>query len=160
MLLAEIMVWCGLGPVSVVRHPSVRQVDYLWNYCTYLVLNLCVAFSSQYAHIIFSSPTWLCQQSSWNQNLSVVRPSVRHPYGCGIDYLWTCPMDFFQILFFGCPGPYARMIYNKFLKFTIVSYGKTQNLNYLENEQPQSETEWNLGWVFSVYRVHLIVKCS
>ncbi len=33
------------------------------------------------------------------------------------------------------------MIFNEFLKFTIVPYGETKSLNYLENERPQSETE-------------------
>ena len=40
----------------------------------------------------FSSAS-LCQQSSWNRNSSIVRPSV-----CGIYYLWTYCVDFFQIL--------------------------------------------------------------
>ena len=36
-------------------------------------------------------------------------------------------------------------IFNEFLNFTIVPYGETKNLNYLQNKQPQSETELNLG---------------
>ncbi len=32
-----------------------------------------------------------------------------------------------------------------FLKFTIVPYGETKTLNYLENERPHSETEWNVS---------------
>ena len=28
------------------------------------------------------------------------------------------------------------LIFNEFLNFTIVPYGETKNLNYLENEQP------------------------
>ena len=58
MLLAEIIVRCGLA--SSVR-PSVRpsiwaasicQVDYLWDYNTYLVLISRVRCSSQYAQMI------------------------------------------------------------------------------------------------------------
>ncbi len=45
---------------------------------------------------IFSS-AWLCQQSSWNRNSSVVRPPSLRPSVCGIDYLWSYCMDFFQI---------------------------------------------------------------
>ncbi len=36
---------------------------------------------------------------------------VRRPSGCGIDYLRTCRMDFCQILFFACPGPYFRTVF-------------------------------------------------
>ncbi len=58
----------------------------------------------------FFSSAWLCQQSSWNRNSSVVRLSV-----CGIDYLWSYCMDFFQILVVASPGPYAQTFFS-FLK--------------------------------------------
>ena len=49
---------------------------------------------------LFSS-AWLCQQSSWNRNSSVVRPSVAQ--------LSLNPMHgFFQILVVASPGPYSR----------------------------------------------------
>ena len=61
---------------------------------------------------IFSS-AWLCQQSSWNHNLSVVRrPSVRRSFvrPC-CNYLWTQCTDFFQILVVSSPGLYARTFF-------------------------------------------------
>ncbi len=39
---------------------------------------------------------------------------VRRPFVCGIDYLWT--MNFFQILYLGCPGLYAQTFFLDFLK--------------------------------------------
>ncbi len=46
----------------------------------------------------------------------VRRPSVRHPSSvCGIDYLWSYCMDFFQILVVASPGPYAQTLFS-FLK--------------------------------------------
>ena len=46
-LLADIMVQCGLAPASV------RQVNYPWNYCAYLVLSLRVGCSGRCVQIIF-----------------------------------------------------------------------------------------------------------
>ncbi len=45
------------------------------------------------------------------------------------------------------------LIFNELLNFTIVPYGETKNLNYLENDGPQSETEWHvgLGGEYSMY---------
>ncbi len=64
------------------------------------------------------SSAWLCQQSSWNRNSSVVRRSssaLRPSSVCGIDYLWSYCMDFFQILVVASPGPYLQMFFS-FLK--------------------------------------------
>ncbi len=59
---------------------------------------------ARYVGSVFSS-AWLCQQSSWNQNSSVVR---RTSYVRGIDYLWSYCMDCFQISVVASPGPYAQ----------------------------------------------------
>ncbi len=52
-------------------------------------------------HIALLNSAWLCQQSSWNQNLSLVRPSsvvrppsVRLPW---CNYLWMRWSDFLKI---------------------------------------------------------------
>ncbi len=45
----------------------------------------------------------------------VRRPSIR-PSVCGIDYLWSYCMDFFQILVVASPGPYAQTFFF-FLRF-------------------------------------------
>ena len=37
-----------------------------------------------------------------------IRPSVHLSSVCGIDYLWSYGMDFFQILVVASPGPYAQ----------------------------------------------------
>ncbi len=43
-----------------------------------------------------------------------VRPSsvVRRPSVCGIDYLWSYCMDFFQILVVASPGPYGQKFFH------------------------------------------------
>ncbi len=97
--LAEIVVWCGLAPApgvgpSSVR-PSVRQVDYLWNYSAYLLLSLRVGCSSQYAQMIFEFgkkkitfqffyatfqfsltcvPKWKCQNATPSTVLNFLQP--------------------------------------------------------------------------------------
>ncbi len=45
----------------------------------------------------------------------VRRPFVIRPSVCGIDYLWSYCMDFFQILILASPGPYAQT-FSSFLK--------------------------------------------
>ncbi len=74
MLLAEVLVLDGLAP-SFVRLSSWLSL----NYCTYLVLHLCVGSSSQY---IWWDKFWISKknshfkQSSWNRNF-VRRPSIQ-----------------------------------------------------------------------------------
>ncbi len=54
----------------------------------------CYNLYSFYPFMNIFSSAWLCQQSSWNRNSFVIRPSSI----CGIDYLSHHCMDFFQIL--------------------------------------------------------------
>ncbi len=59
--------------------------------------------------------------------LSVVRPSVRLSVRlsvCGIDYLCSYCMDYFQILVVASPGPYAR---------TFFSFLKKKNFEFFTN---------------------------
>ncbi len=71
--------------------------------------------------ILLFSSAWLCQQSAWNRNSSVVRPSV-----CGIDYHWSYCMDFFHILVVASHGPYAQTFFFFFIfeekKFFFYEY--------------------------------------
>ncbi len=48
----------------------------------------------------------------------VRRPSVvcRPSSACGIDYLWSYGMDFFQILVVACPSPYVQTLFFSFWK--------------------------------------------
>ncbi len=46
----------------------------------------------------------------------------RLPSVCGIDYLWSYCMDFFQILVVASPGPYAQTFFYLFIYFVFVSY--------------------------------------
>ncbi len=80
-------------------------------------INMCTC----YLHVlnlsshIFSS-AWLCQQSSWNWNSSVVRPSVVRLW-----HLWSYCMDFFQNLVGASPGPYAQT-FEKTIFFFLIFY--------------------------------------
>ncbi len=47
--------------------------------------------------------------------------SVVHLSVCGIDYLWSYCMDFFQILVVASPGPYAQT-FSSFLKKTFSDF--------------------------------------
>ncbi len=55
-------------------------------------------------------------------------------------FLWAIRREFFFIFWIK-----TYDFFPKNFKFTIVPYGETKNLNYLENELSWSETEWNLG---------------
>ncbi len=41
----------------------------------------------------------------------------RLPSVCGIDYLWSYCIDFFQILVVASPGPYAQTFFYLFIYF-------------------------------------------
>ncbi len=72
----------------------------------------CISF---WSFDFLSLHAWLCQQSSWNRNSSVVRPSVY----C-VDYLGTLCTDFFQILVVASPGPYAQTFFILFFLFVCL----------------------------------------
>ncbi len=83
-----------------------------------------VLLSSQYtafpAKVCHFSSAWLCQQSSWNRNSSVVR---RTSSFYGIDYyLWSYCMDFFQISVVASPGRYAQTFFFFFFFFIFEIY--------------------------------------
>ena len=75
----NIFVFINIGPYE--RHRCQRYSSHksLLN-CLKLLLIFCLKYHHKVSFSIFSS-AWLCQQSSWNRNMSVVcRPSsVRRP---------------------------------------------------------------------------------
>ncbi len=124
---------------------------------------------------IFSS-AWLCQQSSWNRNSSVIRPSV-----CGIDYLWSYCMNWFQISVVASPGPYAQMLFEFWKKnffdilgifFVFVNMGPygSQNfktlllpqiaIEYFETsfEFPNNRPHKVLFWIFAILSFWLLTN--
>ena len=78
---------------------GLNQYWIVWEYISLLIFLALLDYISR-AHEIEICP-------------SSVRPSV-----CGIDYLWSYCMDFFQILVVASPGPYARTFF-EFLKKKI-----------------------------------------
>ncbi len=88
--------------------PNANCMHYLWH----ITGHSHISIANQHTTWTFFSSAWLCQQSSWNQNSSVVHlspvpPSVRRPSVCDIDYLWGYCMDFFQILVVASPETYS-----------------------------------------------------
>ncbi len=100
----------SMGLLSVVR---------LWHRLSLKLLHGFLSnFSCGFPWAIFPevfSSARLCQQSSWNQNSSSVRPSSV----CAINYLWTYCMDFFQILVVASPGQYAQTFFKIIIIFFI-----------------------------------------
>ncbi len=126
---------------------------YLADKCTFRYMAVTFGPSSYPTKVFIFSSAWLCQQSSYNRNSSVVRrPSV-----CGIDYLWSYCIDFFQISVVASPlghmprGPYAqrkmkkKSFFDFFMNiFIFVNMGPYWSPNFKTLLLPQITFDWLL----------------
>ncbi len=112
-----------------VRPSVVRKFKSLGNCCMELVQILCLAPSPPYLQGFFFSffkifnfqifiyflalLDYVSRAHEIEIRPSSVRLSVRRPSSiCGINYLWSYCMDFFQILVVASPGPYAQTFFS------------------------------------------------
>ncbi len=86
---------------------------------------------------------WEQNRTLWEQNLQNATPPSNH-----YRIFWTLFLNILLNRHHKSTGldfwSFEFLILINFLKFIIAPYGETKNLNYLENERPESETEWNL----------------
>ncbi len=100
------------------QNPLSRLMPNLAERYLFIIYLLSIFFVFQnFAFLIvyaFFSSAWLCQQSLWNRNSSVIHLWHR--------LSWSYCMDFFQILDVASPDPYAQIFFLIFEIFFLTFY--------------------------------------
>ncbi len=165
-----------MKPKFVRRRSSVYGINYLLTYCMDFFQILVVASPGPYAHTAFFfffhfwkinfwifyeyfsfSLKWDPMGAKTSKHYSL--KSFLNLFNLFRNFLLSglhkiTVLDFWNFEF---------SILAIFFNLTILPSGETKNPNYLKNERPQSETEWNLGpggeySVYTGYFWHLIIK--